>query len=158
MLEDQRRCLGNLDRIAHGLRLAIGNAEQDQRRAFGVALIMPLHRHHLGGLMFERVEPVHIARENLQGRDNRRHPHRHREHLTRVRIGAVFQQVPRPHRTNHEGSRQVGGHHRMDEAIGEAGIEDDIPPAFARQELAVLSHDETDGGLHPAVHAEDPEG
>jgi len=75
-----------------------------------------------------------------------------------MRVGAVFQQVPCAHRANHEGSRQVGGHHRVDEAIGEAGVEDDVPPAVARHELAVLGDEIACRGLHPAVHAQDPEG
>ena len=67
---------------------SFGNAEQDQRRAVGVALIVPFHRHDLRGLVLERVEAVQVADEDLHRRDQRRHPHRHREHLARVRLRA----------------------------------------------------------------------
>ena len=46
----------------------------------------------------------------------------------------------------------------MGEAIGEAGIEHDRPPARPRQELAVGAHLVTHGCVHPAVDAENPEG
>ncbi len=119
---------------------------------------MPLHRHHLGRLMFERVEPMHVACENLQGRDNRGHPHRHREHFARVRIGLVLQQVPGTDSADHESGRQIGGHYGVDEAVGEARVKDDVPPAGARQELTIRANLVPRRSLHPAIDAEDPKG
>ena len=101
---------------------------------------------------------MHVAREDLRGGDDRRHPHRHREHCAGVRIGFVLEQVPRPHRADHEGGGEVGRHNRVDEAIGKARVEDDRGPAVARHELAVLGDEIAGRGLHPAVHAENPEG
>src|SRR3546814_800614 len=58
MLQDQRRGLGNLDRMIDTLFLAVRNAEQDQRRAPGMALVMSLHRHDLGRLESRRSAPA----------------------------------------------------------------------------------------------------
>ena len=46
----------------------------------------------------------------------------------------------------------LSGHDRMDQAIGKARIEHDVPPAFARENLPVGSHFEACGRLHPAIH------
>ena len=118
---------------------------------------MAFHRHDLDRLVVERVEPVHIACENLHRHDQRRHPHRHREHLARMRIRPVFQQVPCADAANHERRGEIGGQHGVDEAVGEAGVEDDIPPAFARQELPVGADLVADRRLHPAIDRENPE-
>jgi len=101
---------------------------------------------------------MHVAREDLHGRDERGHPHRHREHDACVRVCAIFQQVPRADRAHHERRGEIGGDHGVDEAVGEAGVEDDRPPAFTGEKLAVLAHDVTDRGLHPGIDAENPEG
>ena len=61
---------------------------------------MPFHRHDFRGLVFERVEPVQVADEDLHRRDQRRHPHRHREHLASVRLPRTSQQVPSARRAH----------------------------------------------------------
>ena len=94
MLQEQAAELRNADRIVEPLLAVVGQAEQVERRAVGMALIMALHRHDLGRLMLVRVEAVLVADEDLHRRDQRRHPHRHREHLARMRVRAVLQQVP----------------------------------------------------------------
>ena len=98
---------------------------------------MPLHGHDLGGLMLQCVEAVHVASENLNRRDDRSHPHRHAKHLPRMQVRAVAQQMPGAHRTDYKGSGQIGGYHRMDEPVGEAGVEDDRQPGFPWQETAI---------------------
>ena len=51
MFEDQRRCLGYFNGIIDPLFLAVGNAEQDQRRTIGMAVKMAFHGHYLCRLM-----------------------------------------------------------------------------------------------------------
>ena len=154
--ERQPRDLDRRSRMR--LRLVVGNAEQDQRRAFGMALVMPFHRHDLGGLMLERVEAVQVADEDLHRRDQRRHPHRHREHLARPRAWlAALEQVPGADAADDQRGGQIGGDHGVHEPIGKARIEDDVEPAPRRHELAVLVHRVAGRRLHPAVHAQDPE-
>ena len=123
-----------------------------------MAFEVPFHRHHFLRLVLERVEAVHVAREYLQRGHDGRHPHRHREHLSRVQIGAVLEQVPRTDPAHDEGRRQVSGHDSVHQAVREAGIEHDVPPARPGQELSVGSDLVTRRRLHPAVHRQDPEG
>ena len=75
--------LRDLDGVFDLARRPDRAAEQDQRRAVRVALEMALHGHDLGRLVLERVEAVLVAGEDLDRRDQRRHPHRHREHHAR---------------------------------------------------------------------------
>ena len=119
---------------------------------------MPLHRHHLGGLMLQCVEAVQVPCENLYRSDNCRHPHRHREHFARTGIGAIFEQMPRTHGTNGKGRGQIGGQYGVDQAVRKAGVENDYPPAWPRHELAVRRDLISHRGLHPAVDRENPEG
>ena len=107
--------------------------------------------------MLQRVEPVLVPSENLDRRDQCSHPHRHGEHRAGVIVRPVLHQVPCPHRAHGEGRGEIGREHRMDQAIGKAGVEDDCDPALARQELAVRADLVTCRRLHPAVRREDPE-
>ena len=118
---------------------------------------MPFHRHHLWWLMLQSVEAVHVARKYLDRHHQCCHPHGHRKHLACVRIRPIFQQVPCTDTTYDERSGKVGSQHRMDQAIGKARAEYDIPPALAGQELPIGAHLEPDRGLHPAIDREDPE-
>src|SRR3546814_3684631 len=94
VLQDQRGSFGNLQRIVDALFLAVGNTEENKRRALWMALVMPFHRHDFGRLMLKRVEPMHVAHKDLNGSDKGGHPHGHGKHLARARISAVSQQVP----------------------------------------------------------------
>ena len=118
---------------------------------------MPFHRHDLLRLVLQRVEPVHVACKDLNGRDDRRHPHRHREHQPGMGIRPVFQKMPGAHAADHERGGEICRDHRVDEAIGKTGIEHDVPPAFTGQELPVGADFVTHGRLHPAVDGKDPE-
>ncbi len=83
--QDQRAQQRYLHLVAGHARLVVGQAEQDQRRAaFGEAFVMALHRGDLGGLVLQRVQAVHVAGDDLDRRDDQRHPHRHREHHRRA--------------------------------------------------------------------------
>ena len=157
VLEDQRGQLGDADRVIEPLVFLIGDAEEVERRALGVALEMPLHRHDLGGLMLERVDAVQVAGEDLQRGDQHRHPHRHREIAPRGRIAAVAQQVQRAHRAHDEGRRQEGRQHHVHEAVGEGRVEHDRPPVLG-DELPHVVDREALRRLHPAVDRQDPEG
>ena len=75
-------------------------AEQDQRCAVRMALEVSLHRHHLGRLVLQRIEPVQVARQDLQWRRHRHKPHRHRDHHARALVRAI-ETVVRAPRTKH---------------------------------------------------------
>ena len=158
MLQDQRADLGDGELVARRLRVLIGHAEQDQRGAVGVILEMPFHRQHLGRLMLERVDAVHVPRDELDRRHQRRHPHGHRESGAHLRRVVPFEEVPRRHPADHERGGEIGGDDGVDEAIGKARVPDDVPPRPRLHELADVVDGEGDRGLHPAVDAEDPEG
>ena len=157
VLQDQGRQLGDLDRTVDGGRLAVRNAEQNQRRPVRVAFEMAFHRHYLGGLMLQGVQPVHVADENLDRGGDQDHAHGHGEHLARPLVGPLLHQVPGPDRADHEAGGQIGRQQHVGEAIGEGGIEDDLEPV-GRYELADLVDGVALRRLHPAVHRQDPEG
>ena len=157
VLQDERGSLGDLDCVIDALLRAVRNAEQDKRRAVGMAVEVSFHRHDLLRLVLQRIEAMEVARENLDRRDDGGHPHRHGKHLARMGIRPVAQQVPCAYAADHESGGKIGGDHRMHQAIGEAGIEDDFQPALARQILAVGADLVADRGLHPAVDRQDPE-
>src|SRR3546814_1253671 len=69
VLQDQRGSFGNLQRIVDALLLAVGNTEENQRRALWMALVMPFHRPALGRQILKRVEPMHVATKDLNGSD-----------------------------------------------------------------------------------------
>ncbi len=156
MLQDQRRRLRNLDRILHLRLVLIGDAEQDQRRAVGMALEMAFHRHHLDRLMLQRVEAVLVAGENLDRRHQRRHPHRHREHHARALQPRIAQQVISADAADHEGGGEKRRQHHVHEAVGEGRIEDHFPPVRG-DELSRRIHREACGCLHPGIRRENPE-
>ena len=128
VLEDERRKLGDLHRIIDAPARLVGPAEQHQRRAMRMRLEVSLHRHHLDGLKCERVQALGVARENLHGGHQRRHPQRHREHRARRGVAAVPQQVPGPHGADRQRGREIGRDHRVHQAVGKARIEDDRQP------------------------------
>src|SRR3546814_17296147 len=68
VLQDQRGSFGNLQRIVDALFLAVGNTEENKRRALWIDLVMPFHRHDFGRLMLKRVEPMHVHNKALNGR------------------------------------------------------------------------------------------
>ncbi len=151
MGEDQRREIGDLDRVAHRFGLGIGQAEQDQRgAALRMGLEMPLHRSDLGGLMFEGVQPVEVAGENLQRCDHDQHARRHGEHQPRALVRAIARQVPAADRAHDERRGQIRRQNHVHEAVGEGRIEDDRPPVH-RHELPDVVDRVALGRLHPAV-------
>jgi hypothetical protein len=75
--QQQAAELGYRKGIFHPLLAVVGPADDVKGRAVGVAFVMALHRHHLHRLVLEGIEAVLVADENLHGRRQRRHPHRH---------------------------------------------------------------------------------
>ena len=53
------------------------------------------------------------------GRDQRGHPHRHREHLAHLRCAAPAQQVPGADPAHDQRGGQIGGGHHVRQAVGE---------------------------------------
>ena len=155
MGQDQAAEVGNLDRVTGFLRLHVRHAEQDQWCAFR-RLEVSLHRGNLGRLMFERVQPMHVAGDDLYRGDNGGHPHGHGEHRPCRFVATVAQQMERADRADDECRGEIGREHHVHQAIGEGRIEDDGPPVV-RNELSVLVDPVAGRRLHPTVDREDPE-
>ncbi len=133
--QDQAAQTRHLDDGAVGLVRLVGQGEQDQRQA-GRGLPVRLDRGELGRLVFERVEPVQVAEEQLQRHEEGQQPERHREHDP-----ALVHEAPAPddvggHAQHHEAGGHVEGDDRVRQAIGEGGLENDRQPVF-REEPAV---------------------
>jgi hypothetical protein len=107
--------------------------------------------------MLERVEAVQVADEDLNRRNERGHPHRHGEHLARMFLLRILEQMPRANGSDDQRRREICGDHRMDEAIRKTRIEDDGEPAVRGHELPLAVQRESGRRLHPAVHRQDPE-
>jgi len=121
-----------------------------------MALEVTFHRHHLHRLMLQRVEPVLVAGENLDRRDNSGHPHRHREHHARAFQRRILQEMIGANGADDESGGEIRGQHHVDEAIGERRIEDHLPPVRS-DELSRRIHREACRRLHPGVSGENPE-
>src|SRR5690606_10049447 len=107
------------------------------------------HGGNLGRLMFERVESVQIADEDLQrGHNNdKSQPHGHAQ--TRMLMKSILEQIPCRYAGHHEGRGQKGGGEHMREPVREGGIEDHVPPALDK--IATVFLQKAGGSLHPAV-------
>ncbi len=114
------------------------------------------HRGHLRRLVLKRVDAVQIADHKLKWCNDRGHPHRHREHHTRARIRRIAQQMVGADRADDECRRQIGGSHRVCEAIRKRRVEDNLEKAF-RHEPAVCAEDMARRCLHPRIGGQDPE-
>ena len=101
---------------------------------------------------------MHVAQHNLDGRHNGRHPHRHRKHDARARVGFVFKQMPSAHATDQKSRGQVSRRQGVHQPVAKAGVEDDGQPAAGRDELTVGVDRVACRRLHPAVDRQDPEG
>ena len=156
MFQNERRRFWDLDRIFHFARGLVGQTEQDQRRAVGMAGEMAFHRHDFHRLMLQRVEAMLIAGENLDRRDQRRHPHRHRKHHARTGQMLIPQQMIGADRAHHERGGEVGRQHHVHEAIGKRGIENHLQPVGG-DELPVGVDGVARRRLHPRIGRENPE-
>ncbi len=156
VLQDQRRDLGDLDCVAHGRGVLVGDAEQDQRRAVGMALIMPFHGHDLGRLMLQRVDAVLVADEDLDGCHDRDHPHRHGKHDAAFVANRATQEMESRDRTDDQRRGKIGGNDHMDQAIWKGWVEDDFPPV-ERDELTGVVDAVACRRLHPGIDRDDPE-
>ena len=157
MFENKRGKLRNLDDVFDPARGLIRQAEQQQRRAVRMTLVVTFHRHHLDGLMLQGVEAVLIAGENLDRRDQRRHPHRHRKHHPRPRKMLIALQVKRPDGAYHECCREIGREHHMNEAVGKGRVDNRLEP-FGWNELPLGIDGVAGRRLHPGIGGENPEG
>ena len=155
MRKDQARALGDLHCVQCSPFGLARPAEQRERRAL-LGVPDALDRSDLRRLVLERVEPVHVARDDLQRDRNRRSNDGRAQRLVRARRGRLAQDLPGADTGHEEGGSQRRGQQFVREPVGERGIEDDVPPA-QRMELAV---DDLEAGrrLHPRVEAENPEG
>ena len=100
---------------------------------------------------------MEITRQDLQRRDKCRHPHGHAQHFLRVFGLATAQQMPGTRRTDDKRRRQISRERHVDQAIREAGVEDNRKPVD-RDELPYFIDFITRGCVHPAVHCQNPSG
>ena len=70
----------------------------------------------------------------------------------------IAQQMERTDAADGKRGREIGGRYRVHQPVGEARIEDDLPPGAGGHELAIFGNRISDRGMHPAVDAENPEG
>ncbi len=133
------------------------SGQPNERQRYRLArrvLPVALDRRDLGGLVLQRVEPVLVADERLQWRDQQQHPHRHRRHHADCGIVAAPQQVPGAGRADHQRRREVGSHDHVRQPVRERRIEDDGKPVGGDD--APVDDRVAGGRVHPAVGGEDP--
>src|SRR6266700_242609 len=80
-------------------------AEQNERRAVRAALEVSFHRQDFRRLIFESIQSLSVAREDLKRGDECDHPGSHGKGLPRSEIIPIFQQVPRIDSAHHERGR-----------------------------------------------------
>ena len=119
----------DLDRVAHSRCFIIGNAKQRQGHWLS-GIVQPLHRRELGWLVFERIEPMQIAEENLQRDQNDQKIKCHSDHHARIVDRTIAPQQPRSDTHHHERRRDVEGSYVMQQTIGKRRIEDDCEPVY----------------------------
>ena len=122
-----------LHRRSHDAVRLVGNAEEDQRRSQRITFIMTLHGGDFRGLIVERVLALRMPRNDLQRRDDCRHPHRHREHDPRalawpLAVVPFAQQMPCADRADDERDGQISPEDRVDQPVGHRRVEDNRPP------------------------------
>ena len=141
--------------IAVRLGLFVWDGEQIE---FDVAMRIPdrLDRRQLRRLMFECVEAMGVAKQELKGHEHGQQPQRHRQHGARFFDEASLPQIRGRDADNDEAGGDIDRVDDMSEPVGEGWAEDDLQPVL-RQETAVDDFI-TGGRLHPAVGGDDPEG
>jgi hypothetical protein len=121
----------------------------------GPGFPVAFHGGDLDGLLFKRVEAVHVADHQLQRRGHRQHDDAHLQGLPRKLVVPVAQQVPGAHARDHKAARNKGGDREVREAIGERGIEDGLGPGGHLDHA--VHHLHPGWCMHPAVGGQDPE-
>ncbi len=111
---------------------------------------------NFSGLMLKRIQTVHIAHDGLDGGNQQRHPHRHREHFPHRRRIVAAQQMPRTRRPHKQRAAEERGNRHVNQAVREGGIKDNGQPVL-RDHLAVLNTKAL-RRMHPAVRGQYPEG
>ena len=117
---------------------------------------MPFNGGDFGRLVFQRIEPVHIANQRLNGGDNQRHPQRHGEHRADG-VGIVpSQQVPGCRRADEQRAAEESRHRHMQQAVRERRVKNHRQPVHRHH----LTIDDLKSlrRLHPAIRCKDPEG
>ena len=106
MREIEAREMRDADAVIQPLILCVRNAE-DFCRGAALGVEMAFHRRNLGRLVLVGIDAVEIADGHLCGADDRRHPHRHRQHHPRARIIDVAQEVECADGADGKSGRQI---------------------------------------------------
>jgi hypothetical protein len=110
-----------------GRGVLVGDREEVQRRRrFGREVALNCGK--LGRLMLERVEPVLVAKENLQRHQRQQQPQRDGEHHPPFLGEPALADQPRAHAQHDEAGGDVSGADHMREAVGKGRVEDDCEP------------------------------
>ena len=142
----------NRKAIALGLFVRPG---EDVEVARPGAVPVRFHGGDLDRLIFERVQAVLVADQQLQRRQHRHQSDRHAQHRARFVHMAPRDQVARADREHDKARGQVRGVQHVGEPIEEARIEHDRKPV-PRIGHAV-SHLVAGRRVHPAIGRENPE-
>ena len=122
----------------------------------GARFPVRLHGGDLLGLVLQRVEAVHVAREDLERDQHRAKPDAEAHSGGRCRGPVAPEPAVGREPRHEEGHGQAGGQQHVGEAVGHGGVEDDGPPVRCVDDT--VAQLEARRRVHPAVEHQDPEG
>src|SRR5258705_13784990 len=102
-------------------------------------------------LIFKVHESVLVTDGNLYRRNNKHHPHGHREHRAHGRRVASFEQMPCPGCPDEQRHGEISRDRHVREAVREGRIEDDLQPIDGYD--TAIDYFEALRCLHPAIEA-----
>ena len=124
----------------------IGEANEGKASAL-LGLPHRLHRRHFGGLMFEGIKTMKVARYYLQRDDNSRSVDTRLEHHFGRRAIHAFSDSVSTHASHQEGRGQQTCQHHVGKTIRERGIKNNRRPALCKE--LTLTDFKARGGMHP---------
>ena len=136
--------------LAGGL---VGQGKQQQGH-MAAGLPIAFHRGDLGGLVLQRVQPVHVARKDLHGNEERAQCQAKAKPRGHGGRAVVAQPAPSGKPCDQEGHRQAAGQKHMGQPVGHRGVEDDRPPVGGIDDPVAQLIPRR--GVHPAVKDKDP--
>ena len=138
-----------------GLRGLIGNGKQNGRHT-GLGFPNAFHRGQLGGLVFQGVQAMQIAHENLYWNQDRGHRDTGAKRGHDVFGAVVFQPPIGADASQQKGRRQTRGQQHVRHAVREGGVEDHLEPT-GHMGLPI-DHLVTRWRVHPRIERQDPKG
>ncbi len=150
MGEDQAAKRRDFQPVFGAFFIHIGHAKQQQRGGFsGFVLPVAFYGSDFCRLMFKRVEPMHIANDSLDRRDQQGHPHRHGKHFTYGRRIIAPQKMPGGGGADEHRAAEKSGNRHMGQTIGERRVKDNRQPVLGND--MTVFNGKTLRRLHPAI-------